>query len=431
MIKVNSAEILCVGTELLLGDIVNTNAAFISRRLAALGINQYYQSVVGDNPERLKTALIHALSRCDLVILTGGLGPTYDDLTKETAAELFGRTMKMDAESLKRIEARLNCCGRIMTENNKKQALMPEDAVIFKNNYGTAPGLALEDIEKGKIIILLPGPPRECEPMFSEEVEPYLKKYSTKIFVSKNLNIFGMGESAVESTLKELMTGSSNPTVAPYAKDGEVLLRVTASGSSEDECSALCDKAIDEIKASPVGKYIYGIDTGSLEAALVGELIKRGMTIAAAESCTGGYVSKRITNISGASRVLEGSIVTYANRIKEEFVKVSHETLVKYGAVSPQTAAEMARGVRKLFGSDIGISVTGIAGPGGGTDEKPVGLVYVGVADKDGETVKKLNIGNGFATREYIRYVSASHALDLARRVINRTVNDCADLVKI
>lgn len=416
MFKIKSAEILSVGTELLLGDIVNTDAAFISRRLAALGINQYHQSVVGDNPIRLEESLKLALSRSDLVIMTGGLGPTYDDLTKETAAKLMGRSMYLHEESLERMMARFEKRGIAMTENNKKQALMPQGAVVFKNDYGTAPGLAIEDTENGKIIVMLPGPPRECEPLFCEQVEPYLKKFSDHVLFSKTVNIFGMGESKVESVLRDEMLGSSNPTVAPYAKDGEVQLRVTASGKTEAECAALCDAEIEKIKATEVGQFIYGVDAGSLEEALVKELIARSLKIASAESCTGGYVAKRITNVSGSSAVLDGSIVTYANRIKEQFVGVSHETLETHGAVSRETAIEMARGVRKLFGSDIGISTTGIAGPTGGTPEKPVGRVYVGVSCDGYEEVRELNIGNGLQTREYVRYVSASHALDLARR---------------
>ncbi len=418
MITIRSAEILCVGTELLLGDIVNTDAAFISRRLAGLGINQFYQGVVGDNPARLEIALKLSLERSDLIILTGGLGPTYDDLTKETAAKLMGRSMFMHEESLERMMARLNRYGKAMTENNKKQAMMPEGAIVFKNDYGTAPGLAIEDEAKGKVIILLPGPPRELEPMFVEQVEPYLKKFSDHLLYSKNVNIFGMGESRVEAILREMMLESKNPTIAPYAKEGEVLLRVTASGKSESECAALCDEAIARIRETEVGEMIYGIDAGSLEQSLVNELCRQKKTIACAESCTGGYVAKRITNISGSSEVLEGSIVTYANRIKEQFVNVSHETLEKHGAVSRETAIEMARGVRALFGSDIGISTTGIAGPTGGTADKPVGLVYVGVSYGDKEEVRELSIGNGLATREYIRYVSASNALDLARRIL-------------
>ncbi len=411
---IKSAEIISVGTELLLGDIVNTDAALISRRLAALGISQYHQSTVGDNSARLEKTLAESISRSDLVILTGGLGPTYDDLTKETAAKLMNRKLTIHDESLSRIENRAKSFGFEMTENNKKQALIPEGSTVFKNNYGTAPGMSIEDFNRGKLVVLLPGPPRECEPMFREEVEPYLRQFTEKLLFSKTINIFGIGESKVESILRPLMLESLNPTVAPYAKDGEVQLRVTASGKTGQECEALCDEMIARIYRTEVGQYIYGVDAGTLEEALVKALIRSGRHIAAAESCTGGYVAKRITNVSGSSEVLDGSIVTYANRVKEEFVHVSRETLSKHGAVSKETAIEMARGVRKLFGADIGVSTTGIAGPTGGTPDKPVGTVFVGVSTETREEVRELHIGNGLATREYVRYISASNALHLA-----------------
>ena len=412
--QIQNAEIISVGTELLLGDIVNTDAAFISRRLAALGIAQYHQSTIGDNSGRLEEILKESLGRSDLVILTGGLGPTYDDLTKETAARVMGRKLVPDAASLANIETRAKSFGFEMTENNKKQALIPEGSTVFRNNYGTAPGMSIEDFENGRLIILLPGPPRECEPMFAEEVEPYLKRFSDKLLLSHTLNIFGVGESKVESILRPLMLESTNPTLAPYAKDGEVQLRVTASGRDESECEPLCEGLIDRVLASEVGKYVYGVDAGTLEEALVKELIKQSKHIASAESCTGGYVAKRITNVSGSSEVLDGSIVTYANRVKEKFVNVSRETLSKHGAVSRETAIEMARGVRKLFDADIGVSTTGIAGPTGGTPDKPVGTVFVGVSTEAYEEVRELHIGNGLATREYVRYISASNALHLA-----------------
>lgn len=416
---IRSAEIISVGTELLLGDIVNTDAAFISKRLAALGIPQYHQSVVGDNSARLRELLKTALERSSLVILTGGLGPTYDDLTKETAAELMGRRLECHAESLERIIARANAFGFKMTENNKKQALIPEGSTVFKNDFGTAPGMAIEDFENERIVILLPGPPRECEPLFRNEVEPYLKKFTESLILSHTINIFGIGESNVETILRDIMTSSTNPTLAPYAKDGEVQLRITASGKTEAECEALCAAMLECVRSSEVGKYIYGIDVESLESALVKRLRDTSKHIAAAESCTGGYVAKRITNVSGSSEVLDGSIVTYANRVKEQFVNVSRETLTEYGAVSSQTALEMARGVRKLFGADIGVSTTGIAGPGGGTPEKPVGTVFTAVSTEDFEEVRELHIGRGMATREYVRYVSASNALHLALKALN------------
>lgn len=417
---ISSAEIISVGTELLLGDIVNTDAAFISRRLAALGIAQYRQTVVGDNAGRLEAALGEALGRADLVILTGGLGPTYDDLTKETAAKLMKRSLVVDERTLGRIEARAKAFGFEMTENNKKQALIPEGSFILDNDNGTAPGIVIEDFEKGKLIMLLPGPPSECEPMFHEKAEPYLRRFTSGALVSHTLNIFGLGESKVESILREIMLASENPTLAPYAKDGEVQLRVTASGADETECEGLCSELIERIYSTEVGKYIYGIDAGTLEDALVRELISQKKRIAAAESCTGGYVAKRITNVSGSSEVLDGSIVTYANRVKERFVNVSRETLQKYGAVSRQTAIEMARGVRELFGADIGVSTTGVAGPTGGTPDKPVGTVFVGVSADGFEEVRELHIGNGLASREKVRYISASNALHLALTAIKK-----------
>lgn len=417
---ISSAEIISVGTELLLGDIVNTDAAFISRRLAALGIAQYRQTVVGDNAGRLEVALSEALGRADLIILTGGLGPTYDDLTKETAARLMGRSLVSDERTLRRIEARAKAFGFEMTENNKKQALIPDGSFILDNDNGTAPGIVIEDFEKGKLVMLLPGPPRECEPMFHEKAEPYLRRFTSRVFVSHTLNIFGLGESKVETILREIMLSSENPTLAPYAKDGEVQLRVTASGADKAECERLCSDLTERIYQTEVGKYIYGIDAGTLEETLVRELISQNKRIAAAESCTGGYVAKRITNVSGSSEVLDGSIVTYANSVKERFVNVSRETLQTYGAVSRQTAIEMARGVRELFGADIGVSTTGIAGPTGGTPEKPVGTVFVGVSADGFEDVRELHIGNGLADREKVRYISASNALHLALTAIKK-----------
>ncbi len=407
-----TAELISVGTELLLGDIVNTDAAFIARRLAALGITCYHQQTVGDNPARLRDSLKLAASRSNFVILTGGLGPTYDDLTKEVAAELLGKALALHEESLRRIEELALRRGFPMTENNRKQAMLPEGCVVFRNDYGTAPGMAIESEDGNLVLILLPGPPRECEPMFVEQVEPYLAKFSDTILFSRVVNIFGMGESKVETVLRELMLTSVNPTIAPYAKDGEVQLRVTASAHTREECERLCDEAIEKIRATAVGEFIYALDSAGLEYALVPELAARGLKIACAESCTGGYVAKRLTNVSGASDVLDGSIVTYANSVKENFLHVSRETLDTHGAVSRECALEMARGVRELFGADIGVSTTGIAGPTGGTPSKPVGTVFVAVSTASGEECRELHIPG--ATREYVRYLSASHALRLA-----------------
>lgn len=412
MKNIESAEILCVGTELLLGEVVNTNAAFLSTRLAELGISVYRHTVVGDNVERLKAALRDGFERADLIIMTGGLGPTYDDMTKECVAEYFGRKMLLDEESLKRIQGYFAATCRNMTKNNEKQAYMPEGAVVFKNDNGTAPGLAISG-DDGKTAILLPGPPREVYPMFEDSVVPFLKERRKNTLVSKNLNIFGLGESATEEILKDMMKNATNPTIAPYAKEGEVRLRVTAMAESEGEAARMCDATIAEIMASEVGAYIYGIDAGSIEEALVSSLREKGMTIATAESCTGGLIGERITAISGASAVYLGGFVTYTNEAKMKLIGVRAETLDAHTAVSAETAIEMARGARERLSADIGISSTGYAGPTGGTDADPVGTVYVAISSEKGETVKRLSLSR-MRDRGYIRYVAASNALFLA-----------------
>ena len=412
-----TAEILCVGTELLLGSIVNTNAAFLSRELAACGIFTYYQSVVGDNAGRLKDCLALSLARSDIVIITGGLGPTYDDLTKETVAEYFGLEMEMHEPSIERLKKFFAQYNREMTPNNAKQAMMPRGCTVFSNNYGTAPGLAVE--KNGKTAIMLPGPPREMEPMYREEVMPFLqKKQSGKTLLSKTVHIFGMGESQVEHNLGEMMRNSANPTIAPYAKEGEVELRVTASGQNKEECMALISPAIEKIQGE-IGEFIYGIDVKSLQNAVVSKLCEKKLRLATAESCTGGLVGKRITEIAGSSDVYLGGIVSYANSVKIGQLGVPEHILERYGAVSEQTALAMCEGAAKNFGADIGISTTGIAGPGGGSEEKPVGLVWVGVYFKNPVTGElahravKLNLARRMHRdeREMIRYIASSNAL--------------------
>jgi len=303
-----------------------------------------------------------------------------------------------------------------MSETNKKQAYMPESSVVFDNDHGTAPGLAMEDEVNGKIVIMLPGPPREMKPMWDDSVEPYLLGYSESMFYSKNINITGMGESAVEEVLADYMKSAVNPTVALYCKVGEVRIRVTAIVKTREEGEILCGKAIEEIRQTEVGKFIYGIDT-TLEEAAVRLLRKNGKKAATAESCTGGLVAKRITSVSGASEVFDGGVVSYANEIKAKLLGVSEETLAKYGAVSEETAREMAVGVMKLMNADYGIGITGIAGPGGGTPEKPVGLVYVSLADKDGCDVVKLNLRGD---REHVRMLSSNNALAMLIRKRNK-----------
>ena len=409
------AEILCVGTELLLGDIVNTNAAFLSGELAALGFSVYHHSVVGDNPERLRAALALALSRSDLVVMSGGLGPTKDDLTKETVASYFGLELEMREDCLEEIRSYFARTGRVMSENNAKQAMIPRGARVLTNRYGTAPAVAIS--EKGKTVIMLPGPPVELIPIFHEEVIPYLKERCGATIFSKNVNIFGMGESAVAQKLDKLLCESENPTVAPYCKEGEVRLRVTARAENEQIAAQMCERVIEEILQSEVGEFVYGIDAPSMEKVLVDKLHELGLTLSVAESCTGGLIAKRITDIAGCSDVFFGGCVTYTNEVKQKLLGVSASTLESFGAVSSRTAMEMARGVRERTGSDIGISATGIAGPGGGTDETPVGTVYLGISTKQGEDFRKLSL-SARRSREFIRMVSATNAYDMVLKCI-------------
>lgn len=412
------AEILCVGTELLMGDIVNTNAAYLSRRLATLGIGVYRQSVVGDNKDRLAEDLKAALERADLVITSGGLGPTADDMTKEVAATVFGREMQLHEESLTRIERYFAATGRQMTPNNRKQAMMPTDAIVFPNDYGTAPALALVR-EDGKVLVMLPGPPRELEPLFCEQVEPFLRPRCGAVLFSRNVHIAGMGESAVESALPRSILDAENPTVAPYCVAGEVRLRVTAKASCEQEAAALCDEVVNAIKTTPVGGYIYAIDTPSPEAALVERLNALGLTLSTAESCTGGLIAKRITDIPGSSAVLACAAVTYQTPTKTAMLGVDPTLIERCGVVSAPVAEAMARGARERFGTDLAVATTGFAGPGGGTEQEPLGTVYIAVAGKEGVTSRRLSL-SPLRDRAYIRTVAATNAiLDLLARVQN------------
>ena len=417
------AEILCVGTELLMGDIVNTNAAFLSRRLCALGIGVYRQSVVGDNRERLLEDLQAALDRADLVITSGGLGPTADDMTKEVAAEAFGREMTLHGESLARIERYFAATGRKMTPNNRKQAMMPSGAVVFSNDYGTAPALALCR-EDGKILVLLPGPPRELEPLFCEQVEPFLRPRCKAVLLSRNVHICGMGESAVESVLPKALLEASNPTVAPYCVAGEVRLRVTAKARDEATAALLCDGVVEQIKASPVGAYIYGIDTPSPEAALVALLRETGMTLSTAESCTGGLIAKRLTDCAGSSAVFACGAVTYQTPTKTAMLGVDPAQIAAHTVVSATVAEEMARGALERFGTDLAIATTGYAGPGGGTEREPVGTVYIAVASKEGVRSRRLSL-SPLRDRAYIRTVASTNALldalSLARTLVKES----------
>lgn len=402
-------ELISVGTEILLGDILNTDAQFLSIELAKLGISVIHQSTVGDNRERLLEQLNEAAKRSDIIILSGGLGPTPDDLTKEVCCEFFGKEMLLHEPTVEKIRNYFSAKGMKMTQNNLKQAMFPKDSVIFPNNNGTAPGMAIE--KDGIHILVLPGPPRELKPMFKDSALPYLMRFSDKIIVSHNIRTFGIGESAMAEKVNDLFD-SENPTVAPYAKDGEALLRVTAMAGTKDEAKELCKPVISEI-CSRLGDYVYGLDYSCIEEAVVKMLKSRNLKVATAESCTGGLIAKRITDISGSSQIFECGIVSYANEIKHKVLGVSADDLEKYGAVSEPVAKQMAQGALRVSGADIAVSVTGIAGPESDSTNKPVGLIYIGLADKDNVWVKELRTSR--KDRSYNRYVSASNAFNMIR----------------
>ena len=406
-----NCEIIAVGTELLLGEIVNTNAQMLSLGLSELGINVYYHTVCGDNPSRLRDAMEIAKNRADIIITTGGLGPTADDLTKETIAAVFGKKLYMDPVEQARLHVRM---GENRTPNNEKQAMLPEGSVALVNDWGTAPGCAFE--VDGTHVLMLPGPPRECTPMFRERALPYLQKLTGGVISSSYIKVFGLGESAMEDRLAPYIDTLIDVTAAPYAKEGECEVRVTARGDSRDEALTRCLPVIDHIKGM-LGDVVYGVDVSSLEEVVVNGLLSLGLTIAAAESCSGGMLAKRITDIPGASKCFGTGFVTYSNEAKERLLGVSAETLAQHGAVSEAVALEMARGARARSGADIGVGITGIAGPGGGSEEKPVGTVFVAIAHAGGEVVTSPN-RRYLRDRSRIRSQSASLALDLVRREI-------------
>ena len=404
------AEIIAVGTEILLGDIVNTNAQYIAKRLADLGVTVYHQSVVGDNTKRLLEAYTLAFSRVDLVIATGGLGPTKDDLTKEVAFEYFKKQSVVHEASLKIIENYFKDSNRPMVESNKKQAYFPTDAIILPNNNGTAPGCIIDENEK--IIILLPGPPWEMKPMFEESVVPYLKKFKQGILVSKVLRVIGVGESTAAEMLEDIMDNQTNPTVAPYAKAGEVTFRITSKANTQEEGIKLIVPMENEIR-SRLGNNIYGEGDTTLENVIGEMLVNKKLTISTAESCTGGMVASSLINYPGISCVFIEGAVTYCNEAKISRLGVKKETLDKYGAVSSEVAAEMASGIARTAGTSIGLSTTGIAGPDGGSTEKPVGLVYVGLCINGKVKTKMLKlVGN----RQKVREKATMQLLDLLRR---------------
>lgn len=406
------AEILCIGTEILIGDIVNTNATYISKRLSEHGFDVLYHSVCGDNKARLEETIKHALTRCDLLITTGGLGPTYDDISMELCAKALGLSMYTDTRVVEQLKGYFSKTGRVMTENNLKQALVPVGSNVLMNDFGTAPGIVVE--KYGKVLVMLPGPPREMKPMLDNQVLPFLSKYTDHVLYSSNINIIGMGESSVEEKLYDLMTTSKNPTLAPYVNDGEVRVRVTGSGKTEENAKEIVGNTVEQVR-NVLGKVVYDIDSKSIEHSLVKLLIEKKKTISTCESCTGGLVSAALTEVPGSSEVFGFGICTYANEAKMKLVGVKEETIKTHGAVSAQTAMEMAYGIRSLSGSDIALSLTGIAGPGGGTEEKPVGLVYLGVSVGDKLYAKKMLLGqHAIKDREYIRKLAVKNALKTA-----------------
>lgn len=404
------SEIIAVGTELLLGNIVNTNAQYLSQKLADLGIDVFYHVVVGDNMKRLSDTIETSLERSDLIITSGGLGPTVDDLTKEGVSKALGLKLLRDEASVKKIERMFKVMGRPMTENNIKQGYIPEGAKILENDNGTAPGVLIE--KDGKIVIMLPGPPKELYPMFEDKVLPYLKTKVHSTIRSRTLRIIGVGESAAEDMLKEIFISQTNPTIAPYAKEGEVHLRITAKTDSTEEAYLLI-KQMEERVTAILGDNVYGYDEENLEEVVLRLLQERKMTLSLAESCTGGLIANRLTDVPGASASLICGVTSYSNESKINILGVKEDTIRDYGAVSRQTAEEMAVGTKRINDTDIGVSVTGIAGPDGGSAEKPVGLCYIGIAIGDTVKVHKLMF-NG--NRKKIKWNSSNKALDLLRR---------------
>ena len=408
----HTAELIAVGTELLLGSIVNTDAQTLSRELSALGINVYWHSVVGDNPVRLREAVEIARKRADLIITTGGLGPTCDDLTKNVLADCFGKKLVYNQEAADRMMAYFARMDRPMPENNYQQAWLPEGCVPFQNDWGTAPGCGFES--GGVRVVMLPGPPSECGPMFRERAVPYLRDWTDGVIVSRTLKLVGIGESAMEALLRDKMNAMKNPTLAPYSKEGEVELRLTAK--AEDSAAALAMLApAEEGLRKRFGDLIYGADVPSLEYVCLGLLKEKGLTLSCAESCTGGLIAKRMTDLPGASAVFKGGVVSYWSEVKRDVLGVPVELLEEQGAVSPQVARAMAEGVRRALGSDLAVSVTGVAGPDPDDRGNPVGLVYVGLAWEGGSHVRTLHISG---PRGRVRQSAGNHAFDLVRRYV-------------
>lgn len=408
-------ELISVGTEILLGNITNTNASFLAEQCAALGLSCYYQISVGDNEERLAETIKTALSRSDVVILTGGLGPTEDDLTKEVTAKVLGRALVEDKHSKKRIQEYFKkSVQATVTENNWKQAQIIEGCQVVDNHNGTAPGLIIKT-DEGKHILLMPGPPNELYPMFERDMKSYLASLTPEIIYSKTVKLCGIGESLAETRIKDLIEMQSNPTIAPYAKTAEVHLRVTAKAASTEEAKAMIRPVVQELKKR-FGSCVYTTkEAVTLEQCVVDILKKRGMTVTTAESCSGGMLAARLINVDGASEVFNQGMITYADAAKEKLLGVSAKTLKKHGAVSEKTARAMAKGAAAAAGADAAVAITGIAGPGGSTLEKPVGLVYISCYVNGHIETEAFHFrGN----RQKIREYAVARALEFLRRCL-------------
>ncbi|MGE5545038.1 MAG: competence/damage-inducible protein A [Bacillota bacterium] len=411
------AYIVSTGTELLLGNTADTNALFLSRELSALGIRVIGRATVGDNREMIKYAIRTGCDLADLVVCTGGLGPTADDLSREAACEVLGLPLIQNNEELTRIRDYFSRRRREMPESNRKQSMFPPDATVLKNRVGTASGFMVSSHDK--TLVLLPGPPHEMEVVFKEELEPRLRHWlgdSGRVMISRTIKVIGPGESQVEAMIADVMADPEGCSLALLAVGGEVHIRITRDAAVQSEANEAVNSVIHRLRKN-LGDNIYGEDTDTLPELIIRLLGSRGYTVALAESCTGGMVGKMLTDVPGSSAVFWGGVISYSNEAKTRILGVNEETLKKHGAVSPETAREMARGVRRLSGSTYGISLTGIAGPEGGTAEKPVGLVYLGLATVQGEQARELRLMGG---RDGIRTIAAKSALDWLRRTLER-----------
>ena len=411
----HTAEIIAVGTELLLGNIVNTNARDISQALSAVGVNVFWHTVVGDNPQRLKEALDVARRRADIIITTGGLGPTYDDLTKQTICEAFGKPLVLHQDILDGLKVFFEKNVHMkMPSNNIQQAELPEGCTVFDNPVGTAPGCAFE--AGGIHVLMLPGPPFEMLTMLNRHVVPYLRNLSSEVIVSHDIMTFGLGESPMEELMRAKMSRMENPSLATYAKPSEVRLRATAKAQSVEAAEAMLAPVVKDV-TDFLGDYVYGVDVSSLEETCFRLLKEKGLTLATAESCTGGRVAERITALPGVSAVYRGGVVSYWTSVKADVLGVPQETLDAYGAVSEETARAMAEGARRITGADIAVSVTGVAGPDPDERGVPVGVVYIGLATPDGTFCRPLDLGK--RRRDRIQVLASNHALDVVRRYLS------------